>query len=597
MSAIAKGERGEVARPTPAPSRSSTLRARLERLVPLGVVPLLGYLGLVLLVPAAALALYSFFRSEFFDVERVFTLGSWNEFLHSSLYLSLLGKSLAIGLLCATLTVTLGFVMAYAMTFRLGRWGTRLLVLVMATLLASYVVRVYAWKTILGTEGILNEALIRVGLIEEPLSFLLFGYFAIVLTLVYVYLPIAVLPIYAGLQDIDRHVLEASRDLGSSPARAFWTVTVPLAAPGLRVAFAFAFVLTASDYVTPSLVGGLSGQMIGRTIADQFGGSSDYPLGAVLAIALLLGFAVVLGGLWLIARLLRRPASRLVLERSSPRGTQRGWLGRSLHRIPWSSLTTFALTAFLLAPLLVVVLFSFTESRIPGLPYRGFTLHWYGDILTNPAFHRVVKTSVIVAAIGVAGALLLGLPAARAMARRRFSLQRLTSAASYAPLVVPGIAIGVAILTACVFVGIRLGSSVAAATHVMLVVPYIVLVLRTRFATLDPRIEEAGRDLGSTPLRVFRTLTLPLVSAALVAASILAAAVSLDELIVTNFVIGGDATIPTWVLGQMRLGITPAINAIAVLLLVVPVVVLLLAGLALRARGQMRLARTLGAAR
>ena len=159
--------------------------------------------------------------------------------------------------------------MAYAMRFSLGRWGPRLLILVMATLLSSYIVRIFAWMTILGTNGLTNTVLLDLGVISHPLSFLLYGYFAIGLVLVYVYLPLAVLPIYAALQGVDPHAIEASRDLGATRLQTLRRVTIPLAMHGIRIAFAVSFIFAASDYVTPTLVGGLSGQMAGNVIQDQ----------------------------------------------------------------------------------------------------------------------------------------------------------------------------------------------------------------------------------------------------------------------------------------------------------------------------------------
>ncbi len=554
-------------------------------------MPLLAYLAVVLIVPAGVLALYSFFTSEFFSVSRTLTLESYRRFLDSPLYLELLVRSLAIGLLAATLLTLLGFAVAYAISFRLGRFGPRVLVLITATLLASYVVRIYAWKSILGTEGLLNDALLRLGVISEPLGFLLYGYFAIIVTLVYVYLPIAVLPIYAGLQDIDPRVLEASRDLGAGPVRTFWTVTVPLALPAVRIAFLFAFVLTASDYVTPGLVGGLQGQMIGATIASQFGGAGDYPLGAVLAIALLAGYGVVLTALWALMRLLGRLAPTVLRRVSSLRRPPPA-LGRTLRRVPWSVIVTGAVVIYLLAPLAVVVAFSFTDAELPVLPIPGLTAHWYGDVLADDTFRRVLGTSVTVAVVGVTGALLLGVPAAFAMSRRSFALRGVVTGATYAPLVLPGVVVGVALLTACTYAGIILGARTAAAAHVMLLLPYVVLVVRTRLATMNPKVEEAARDLGAGRLRTARTVVLPQIAAALLAATILATAVSLDELVVTNFAIGGDATVPVWILGQLRQGVTPAINAIAVLLLVVPLALVGLAAILLRARGNAGLLRS-----
>ena len=575
--------------------RRGVLR-RAGRFLPLGALPLVLFLLAMLVAPVCLLVLYSFWQTGFFVVVHNFTNANYTSIVSEAIYWKLILKSLGVGLLCGSLMVVFGFAMAYAMTFRLARWGPRILVLVMATLLSSYVVRIYAWKTILGTNGLLNDALIRIGVIDQPLGFLLYGYFAIIVTLVYVYLPIVVLPIYAGLQDIDARVLEASRDLGATPAETFRKVTLPLAMPAIRIGFAFAFVLSSSDYITPNLVGGFSGQMVGNVIADQFGGSSNYPQGAALSVALVIGFGIVLAGLSLPGRILRFLAShrmrrpRLVARKApSP-------LARTILRVPWSAAATAVLLLYLLAPLLVVAIFSFNDSPVPGIPFRGFTTAWYRQVVGQSDFHRVLQTSATVALVAVGVALLIGVPAAFALTRRRFLLSRAVGLGVYGPIVVPGVVIGVALLTAFVYLGVILGLKTTIFAHALLIVPYVVLVMRARLASMDPRIEEAGRDLGSRPLRVLRTVTLPQILPALLGAAILGIAISLDELVVTNFTIGAEATIPTWIFGQMRTGLTPAVNAVAVLLLVVPLTLIGIPAMIIRVRSATRLARSLGGA-
>ena len=576
-----------------AEARRRGVPRRAGRLLPLGASPLVLFLLAMLVAPVCLLVLYSFWEAGFFVVVHRFTSANYTSIFEEAIYWRLILKSLGVGLVCGGLMVVFGFAMAYAMTFRLARWGPRILILVMATLLSSYVVRIYAWKTILGTNGLLNEALIRIGLIDQPLGFLLYGYFAIIVTLVYVYLPIVVLPIYAGLQDIDPRVLEASRDLGATPAETFRKVTLPLAMPAIRVGFAFAFVLSSSDYITPNLVGGLSGQMIGNVIADQFGGSSNYPQGAALSVALVIGFGVVLAGLAALGRAAgfltaHRPRRPRLVERKSPSA-----LARAILRVPWSAAATAVLLMYLLAPLVVVTIFSFNDSPVPGIPFRGFTMSWYRQVIGQSDFHRVLQTSATVALTAVAIALLIGVPAAFALTRRRFLLSRAVGLGIYGPIVVPGVVIGVALLTTFVYLGVILGVKTTIFAHALLIVPYVVLVMRARLASMDPRIEEAARDLGSRPWRVLRTVTLPQIIPALLGAAILGIAISLDELVVTNFTIGAEATIPTWIFGQMRTGLTPAVNAVAVLLLVVPLTLVGIAAITVRLRSATRLARSL----
>ena len=134
-------------------------------------------------------------------------------------------------------------------------------------------------------------------------------------------------------------------------------------------------------------------------------------------------------------------------------------------------------------------------------------------------------------------------------------------------MAMPGVVIGVALLTTFIFLDIRLGIETTQAAHILLVLPFVVLIVRARLDKLDMRLEEAGRDLGASPRRVFRTITLPLIASSLLGAGILAAAISMDELLVTNFTIGAEATLPVWIASQMRSGLTPSINAIAVMTL------------------------------
>ncbi len=554
-------------------------------ILPPGLLPLAATFASLLAAPICLLVLYSFWKASFFAVVHVLTPANYLRILGSPLYSGILLKTLGWSLLAAAVITLVAFAMAYAMTFRLPVWGPRILVLVMASLLSSYIVRLYALTTILGTNGLLNQALLALGVIAAPLEFLLYGYFAIVIALVYVYLPMAVLPIYAAMQGIDRRLVEASRDLGGGPARAFWTVTLPLSMRGVRTAFAFSFILAASDYVAPRMVGGMNGQMIGAVIADQFGGASNYPLGAALSVCMVLGFAVCLGLLFVAERGLMR------LAHVAGRGT-----GRRLPAVsvPWSEAVTLAALVFLFSPLLTVFVFSFNTTRNPGLPLEGLTLFWYADVLQRPDFHRVLTTSLLICLATLVGGLLVGVPAALALARRRFALRRVFGFIVFGPMAMPGVVLGVALLASFVAAGIRLGAIPTAAAHVLLVTPFIVLVVRARMDKLPRAIEEAGRDLGAGPGRVFRTITLPLLAATLLGAGILAAAISLDELLVTNFTIGAQATVPVWISSQMRTGLTPSLNAVAVMMLAVSLALIGLAALAVRRRQSTRLVAALG---
>jgi len=159
--------------------------------------------------------------------------------------------------------------------------------LVIIPLWVSYLVRAYAWKTILGSTGVLNTLLQYVHLTKHPLEFLLYSPFAVVLTLTHIYTPFVILPIYASLEHIPRNLVEASHDLGASPAQTFWRVVFPLSIPGVLAGATFAFVLSLGDFLAPLLLGGPSGIMISNIVVSLFGAAYNWPLGAAISLSML----------------------------------------------------------------------------------------------------------------------------------------------------------------------------------------------------------------------------------------------------------------------------------------------------------------------
>jgi spermidine/putrescine transport system permease protein len=169
-----------------------------------------------------------------------------------------------------------------------GRAKSILYMLVVIPLLTSYIVRIYAMRLILGSNGLINNLLLALGLIHEPLPFLLFNLFAIFLTLCVILAPFMVMPIFSSLEKIPRSLVEASRDLGASEFETFWRVIFPLSLPGVIAGFMFIFILTLGDFLTPILVGGTQGMTFGKIIQMNFGIAYDWPFGSSLSVLLLL---------------------------------------------------------------------------------------------------------------------------------------------------------------------------------------------------------------------------------------------------------------------------------------------------------------------
>src|SRR6476660_6688027 len=185
------------------------------------------------------------------------------------------------------LSLLLGYPLAYFVSFLAGKRKDLLYQLVIIPLWVSYLVRAYAWKTILGSDGVLNTLLQYVHLTSHPLDFLLYSPFAVVLTLTHIYTPFTFLPIYASLEHIPRNLVEASHDLGASPWFTFRRVILPLSLPGVLAGATFAFVLTLGDFLAPLLVGGASGIMISNIVVSLFGSAYDWPLGAAISLCVL----------------------------------------------------------------------------------------------------------------------------------------------------------------------------------------------------------------------------------------------------------------------------------------------------------------------
>lgn len=197
-------------------------------------------------------------------------------------YYDAMGSTLAIALAIGALTTLLAFGFAYAIRFKCGRFEAPLLFLALITLFGGYLVKIYAWKSILGREGILNQFLLWTGVIDEPLETLLYSVNGVIITLTYFLLPFAILPIYGNLRAIKPATIEAARDLGASPWAVIRDIVIPQCEKGIVIAFTFAFLITAGDYVTPRFVGG-GAAMMGHFIELQFSLGFNWPMGSAMA--------------------------------------------------------------------------------------------------------------------------------------------------------------------------------------------------------------------------------------------------------------------------------------------------------------------------
>jgi spermidine/putrescine transport system permease protein len=214
-----------------------------------------------------------------------FTLQNYLDFF-DPLYLGIFYHSLRIGLIVTGVCLLVGYPLAYFIARSPRRWRDGLLLLVMIPFWTNFLVRTYALKQVLGSDGVINGLLLGLGLIGQPLD-LLFNELAVVIGLVYGYLPFAVLPMYASIEKFDHTLMEAASDLGASPRRAFWRVMLPMTLPGVVAALVLTLVPVVGAFITPDIMGGGKVEMIGTLINRQFGVARNWPFGSAIALVLM----------------------------------------------------------------------------------------------------------------------------------------------------------------------------------------------------------------------------------------------------------------------------------------------------------------------
>lgn len=270
------------------------------------LAPALILMAVAILFPLGITLSMSTWSLSGYEIDTTPGFGNYAALAENPMYRVLILRTLTVAASCTLITVILVYPMAYFVAFHTH--GNKALWLIVLTLpfWTSYLLRVFAWKVVLGQEGAVNSALLNLGLIEAPLSFLLYSQTAVVIVLAHSWAAFAILPIYVSLEKINRAYLEAAADLGDGPARRFWRITFPLSLPGVVAAFVMMFVPTTGEYITPLMVGGPDNMLIGNLVQAMFGPMNNWPAGAALAVVMM--FTVALAGVVVLVldRLVRR---------------------------------------------------------------------------------------------------------------------------------------------------------------------------------------------------------------------------------------------------------------------------------------------------
>jgi spermidine/putrescine transport system permease protein len=250
-------------------------------------VPAALWLVLFALAPLAFMMVMSTWTSTIFGTTATWTFDNYRRFFEEPLYRSVLFTTIRVALICTALSLVISYPLAWFLAERRGRAKAVFLILVFLPFWTSYLIRTFVWLPILGRTGIINDLLLRSGLIEKPIEWLLYNEGTIYLGLVYVYTLFMTLPIYVSLDRLDRSLIAAAADLGATPLRIFLRIVLPLSMPGVISGCIMVFLLSAGAFVTPQLLGGPSAIMFGDLIASQFLNNNNWAFGAALSVTLI----------------------------------------------------------------------------------------------------------------------------------------------------------------------------------------------------------------------------------------------------------------------------------------------------------------------
>jgi len=543
--------------------------------------PLVILLLALLVYPVAQLLLLSVVK------DGAFSLASYRQLFASSVYVNVLLITLKISLWTTLFAVLAGYPVAYFISSLPQRKKGSLLFWVLLSFWSSFLVRAFAWIVLLGRNGVVNQLLLALGIVDAPAK-LLYSFGSTLVGMVHALMPLAVLTLLSVMENIDRNLPRAALTLGARPGSAFWRVYFPLSLPGVAAAAIMVFVTAIGFFIFPALLGGRRETMITQIIIDQVQQTLNWGFAGAISVFLLV---VVLAVFALYDRLLglstmtgsaadrQRPAARdgwvhaageaVLGALADVSDRVASWMPRRRRaREPGQSRTMYAvvllLLAFLSLPTVLMIPLSFAGGSGLNWPPKGFSLQWYQQMFDSPLWMQALTRSLVVGIGSGVLAMLIGTPAAFLLARTAMRGKSLMLAFVLSPIIVPRmiIAVGLFYLFARVgLVGTSLGLILG---HTVIAVPYVVMTMMAVLRNYDTRLDLAAQSLGARPLQTLRHVTFPILMAGLLSSFLFAFATSFDELTIALFASGGlNATLPKQFWDEVTLQISPVIAAVS----------------------------------
>lgn len=559
----------------------------------------LGRMPLTLTAPAFAILLIIFGIpiAELFLTSLdapAFSLANYQAFFERPANVSVLVQTITISVVATAICLVIGYPTAYLIVAASQRVRVVLTVLVFIPWLTSGLVRTYAWTVILGDHGLINNLLLYLGVISDPLP-LIYNRLAVYIGMVHIMLPMMILPLLGVMQGIDKSLMAAARSMGARPFAAFWRVFLPLSLPGVRSGSLLVFVVCLGFYITPQVLGGLRDTMLSSFIVAQV--ESSFNLGPIAASAfILLAIAVVVlavfgldlsGTQGLVAHpsrtlrsgrvlspgTLRRSFGEITTPYRKKRWTAQLYEPGSAGRGPFIIGAVFLVLvlAFLQCPGLIVIVMSFSAGAFLEFPPSGLSLHWYRSFFDDPAWTGAFWNSVQIAATVAILATIVGTLAAYGLSRTLPRLRASLTMMILTPITVPVIVVGVATYFGLVklhLVGTTTGIVLA---HSISAIGYVVVIVSATLANFDRRLEQASKSMRAGPLKTFMRITLPLIRPGITAGAVFAFIASFDEVVITSLVSGlSIRTLPLKMYENINQQIDPTIAAVGSLLTLLP---------------------------
>lgn len=559
--------------------------------------PLVVLLLVLLIYPVGQLLLLSVYG------DQGFSLTQYQRLFDSSVYVNVLLITLKISLWTTFFSVVAGYPVAYLISSLSARRKTSLLFWVLLSFWTSFLVRTFAWVVLLGRNGVVNQLLQALGILDAPAN-LLYNFGSVLVGMVHALMPLAVLTMLSVMENIDRNLPRAASTLGARPGTAFWKIYFPLSMPGVAAAAIMVFVTAIGFFITPALLGGRKETMITQIIIDQVQQTMNWEFAGAVSVLLLvvvlvvfaiydkvLGLSTMTGAASTRVRASGRAglgrragdAALTLLADVSDRlfGLLPGRLRRSVSgtgqsRTLWW--VVLLVLAFLSAPAFLMIPLSFDAGSGLTWPPKGFSLQWYEQMFTSPVWMQAITRSLIVGVGTGLLAMLIGTPAAFLLVRANMRGKSAMLAFVLSPIVVPRMIIAVGMFYFFARVGL-VGSAVGLIlAHTVVAVPYVVITMMAVLRNYDTRLDLAAQSLGASPWATLRFVTFPILGAGLMSSFLFAFATSFDELTIALFASGGlNATLPKQFWDEVTLQISPVIAAVSTCLFIFIAVLIWLA--------------------